>query len=177
MKKLKLEELNRPNIEVFKAGLKIPVIVVLDNVRSALNVGSFFRTCDAFNIEKLILLGITATPPNREITKSAIGATESVEWVYLENIGQVKDLLIDEAYIFSAIEQTNQSINLSDYPINTQYKYVLIFGNEVDGVSDESLSSCMDSIEIPQLGTKHSLNVAVCGGVVLWEFFKKYTQS
>jgi 23S rRNA (guanosine2251-2'-O)-methyltransferase len=177
MKKLKLEELNRPNVEVFKAALKIPVIVVLDNVRSALNVGSFFRTCDAFNIEKLILLGITATPPNREITKSAIGATESVEWIHLENIGQVKSVLSDEGYVYIAIEQTNQSVNLSKYPINRQSKYVLIFGNEVDGVSDEALSNCTDSIEIPQLGTKHSLNVAVCGGVVLWEFFKKYTQS
>jgi tRNA G18 (ribose-2'-O)-methylase SpoU len=175
MKKLSLDELNRPTVEEFKLTSKIPVVVVLDNVRSAMNVGSFFRTCDAFNIEKLYLVGITATPPNREITKSAIGATESVDWEYAENMPNLLQELKSKDYGVIAVEQTDQSTNLKHQHFSNQMKYALIFGNEVEGVSDKALEFCDMAIEIPQLGTKHSLNVSVCGGVVIWEFFKVFS--
>lgn len=177
MKKLSLHELNRPDIQEFKNLSKIPVIVILDNIRSAMNVGSFFRTCDAFCVEKLILTGITATPPNREITKTAIGATESVDWEYADSIQDVCLHLKSLGYICLAVEQTDSSVNFAGYDINTSIKYAIIFGNEVEGVSDEALSHCSLALEIPQSGTKHSLNVSVCGGVILWDFYKKFTQS
>ena len=171
MKKLSLDELNRPTVEEFKLTRKIPVVVVLDNVRSAMNVGSFFRTFDAFGVSKLYLVGITATPPNREITKTAIGATESVDWEYRESISElIQELKQNEVTIIS-VEQTDQSVLLNNFEIGKK-KYSLNFGHEVDGVSDEALLLCDYAVEIPQMGTKHSLNVSVCGGVVVWEFFK-----
>lgn len=177
MKKLSLHELNRPDIQEFKNLSKIPVVIILDNVRSAMNVGSFFRTADAFCVEKIILTGITATPPNREITKTAIGATESVNWEYAESVEDVCINLKSEGFVCLAIEQTDASVNFAKYEINKSEKYAIIFGNEVEGVSDEALSHCSLALEIPQSGTKHSLNVSVCGGVILWDFYKKFTQS
>jgi len=172
MRKLKLEELNRHDIESFKEKSKNPLVIVLDSIRSAMNVGSFFRTADAFALEKIVLCGISALPPNREITKTAIGATESVDWVYQENIETAINNLKSQEYTIVGIEQTNQSILLEDF-VPEHQKYALIFGNEVDGISDEILGYLDVCIEIPQFGTKHSLNVSVCGGVVIWDFLNK----
>lgn len=170
-KKLKLEELGRIDIEAFKEREKIPVIVVLDNIRSMHNVGAFFRTADAFIMEKIILCGITPTPPHREIHKAALGATESVNWEYHKDISETLNALKSEGYTITGIEQTNNSIAMNQFPIDTKKKYALVFGNEVDGLSDEALNSYDSFIEIPQLGTKHSLNVSVCGGIVMYHFF------
>lgn len=171
-KKLKLEELGRIDIVTFKEKTKTPLVVVLDNVRSMHNVGAVFRTGDAFLIEKVILCGITPTPPHREIHKAALGATESVEWIYEKNIEYALTHLRDNEYKILGIEQTNNSIMLDDYKIDSNEKYALILGNEVDGISENSLNLIDEFIEIPQLGTKHSLNVSVCGGIIMWEFFK-----
>lgn len=173
MRKLKLEELDRVSIDEYKSAAKIPVVAVLDNIRSAMNVGSVFRTADAFAIEKIIICGISATPPNREITKTAIGATESVVWEYIENVSDAVAQLKNEGYIIAGIEQTDASVLLTDYTLNTE-KIAVVFGNEVDGVSDEIINELDVCIEIPQFGTKHSLNVSVCAGIVLWELAKKY---
>ncbi len=172
-KKLKLEELGRIDVETFKKTEKTPLIVVLDNIRSMHNVGAIFRTSDAFLIEKIMLCGITPKPPHREIHKSALGATESVDWEYKKDI---KTTLIDlkaKGYTTVGIEQTTNSVSLEKFEINTNEKYALVLGNEVEGLSDDALSEYDHFIEIPQLGTKHSLNVSVCGGVLIWEFFKK----
>ncbi|SIS83019.1 SpoU rRNA Methylase family protein [Kaistella chaponensis] len=171
-KKLKLEELGRIDIETFKETEKTPLIVVLDNVRSMHNVGAVFRTADAFLIEKVVLCGITPTPPHREIHKAALGATESVDWVYEKDIATALQNLKTENYNIIGIEQTSDSKKITDYPIHKEEKYALVLGNEVDGLSDEALSEYDTFLEIPQLGTKHSLNVSVCGGIVMWEFFK-----
>ena len=171
MRKLKLEELNRPDLQTFRNKEKIPVIIILDNVRSAMNVGSVFRTADAFACEKIILGGITATPPNREITKTAIGATDSVIWEYSPEISEKIAVLKSDGYKIYGIEQTDQSVML-DQQLPEHDKAVLIFGNEVDGISDSVMDLLDGCIEIPQFGTKHSLNVAVCAGIVLWEFSK-----
>lgn len=171
MRKLKLEELNRTSVKLFKEQEKFPIVVILDNVRSALNVGAFFRTCDAFAIEKLILLGITAQPPHKEINKTAIGATASVNW---EHHDKGQDLISDlksNGYKVYGIEQTDQSELLQKQDFSNQ-KLALIFGNEVDGISDEILELLDVSLEIPQFGTKHSLNVSVCGGMVIWDVVK-----
>jgi 23S rRNA (guanosine2251-2'-O)-methyltransferase len=170
VKKLKLEELNRSTIEEFKDIKKIPVVVVLDSIRSAMNVGSIFRTSDAFRIEKIIICGFTATPPHKEITKTAIGATESVDWMYIQNIVDAVQQLKADAYTIIGIEQVSTSILLDDYPIDTTKKYALVLGNEVDGVSDDVILLLDDAIEIPQFGTKHSLNVSVCSGIVIYKF-------
>ncbi|MBK8817637.1 MAG: RNA methyltransferase [Saprospiraceae bacterium] len=176
IKKLSLAELQRPSVESFSSMDKMPVVVVLDNVRSALNVGSFFRTCDAFALEKLVLAGITATPPNREINKTAIGSTESVKWEYFNTTLEAVLKYKNQGYKIIGIEQTTQSVPLDAYTIQDN-KIVLIFGNEVNGL-DEYLLPYLDvCLEIPQYGTKHSLNVAVCGGIVLWEFAKKLNNS
>ncbi|HPN69540.1 MAG TPA: RNA methyltransferase [Saprospiraceae bacterium] len=171
MRKLKLDELGRDSVADFQDKQKLPLVVVLDNIRSAMNVGSFFRTGDAFLIEKILLCGITATPPNREITKTAIGATESVHWEYHENITSALEQLKSAGYQLVGIEQTDVSVLLDDFEIKDDGKYALVFGNEVDGVSDEALAHLDVCLEIPQDGTKHSLNVSVCGGIVLWEFY------
>ncbi|HFI4797496.1 RNA methyltransferase [Elizabethkingia anophelis] len=172
VEKLKLEELGRVDIETFKQSEKIPVIVLLDSIRSMNNVGAVFRTADAFIIEKVVLCGITPQPPHREIHKAALGATESVDWNYENNVTEALQKLKSEGYKILAIEQTTGSIALNEQVISKDEKYVVIMGNEVDGVSDEALALCDGFIEIPQLGTKHSLNVSVCAGIIMWEFFK-----
>lgn len=172
MKKLSMLELDRPDVEQFKKSDKNQIMVVLDNVRSALNVGSFFRTCDGFAVETLFLTGITACPPNREIQKTAIGATESVSWEYRENIADAVTEIKAAGYKVWGVEQTNQSVMLDSIEMEDQ-KIALVFGNEVDGLSEEILPILDGCIEIPQFGTKHSLNVAVCGGIVLWEMIRK----
>ena len=171
-KKLKLEELGRIDVETFKDTQKTPLVVVLDNVRSMHNVGAIFRTADAFLIEKVVLCGITPQPPHREIHKAALGATESVDWVYEKDIAEALQNLKKENFNIIGIEQTSDSKVMTDYSINKDEKYALVLGNEVDGLSDEALSYYDTFLEIPQLGTKHSLNVSVCGGIVMWEFFK-----
>ena len=171
-KKLKLEELGRIDVETFKQTEKIPLAVVLDNVRSMHNVGAVFRTADAFIVEKIVLCGITPQPPHREIHKAALGATESVDWIYEKNISEALQNLKNENYKIIGIEQTSTSEIMTDYAINKEEKYALVLGNEVDGLSDEALPLYDTFLEIPQLGTKHSLNVSVCGGIVMWEFFK-----
>jgi len=172
VEKLKLEELGRVDIETFKQSEKIPVIVLLDSIRSMNNVGAVFRTADAFIIEKVVLCGITPQPPHREIHKAALGATESVDWYYEKDVTDALQKLKSEGYRILAIEQTTGSIALNKQIISKDEKYVVIMGNEVDGVSDEALALCDGFIEIPQLGTKHSLNVSVCAGIIMWEFFK-----
>lgn len=171
-KKLKLEELGRIDVETFKEAKKTPLIIVLDNVRSMHNVGAIFRTADAFLLEKIVLCGITPQPPHREIHKAALGATESVDWIYEQSISEALENLKKENYQILGIEQTSDSKIISDYSINKDEKYALVLGNEVDGLSDEALELYDAFLEIPQLGTKHSLNVSVCGGIVMWEFFK-----
>jgi tRNA G18 (ribose-2'-O)-methylase SpoU len=173
MKKLKLEDLGRISVEEFKETKKIPVVVILDDVRSAYNVGSVFRTADAFLIQKIYLCGITGTPPNREIRKTALGADESVEWEYVKDIIPLIHALKSDYYKMISIEQTDGSISLPEFKINPDEKYVLIFGNEVEGVNQQSVDLSDYCIEIPQEGTKHSLNVSVCAGIVMWEFFRK----
>src|SRR6056297_2183983 len=173
MRKLKLHELNRRSVEEFKASQKSPVVVVLDNIRSANNVGAFFRTSDAFKIDRIFLTGITASPPHKEITKSAIGATKSVDWQYMDSVKECCLNLKKSCYIIIGIEQTNSSVYLSDFKIDNTSKYALVFGNEVMGISDDILENLDDSIEIQQHGTKHSLNVAVCGGIILHYFTHK----
>lgn len=171
-KKLKLEELGRIDVETFKKTEKIPLVVVLDNVRSMHNVGAVFRTADAFIVNKIVLCGITPQPPHREIHKAALGATESVDWIYEKNISEALQNLKNDNYKIIGIEQTSTSEIMTDYTINKEEKYALVLGNEVDGLSDEALPIYDTFLEIPQLGTKHSLNVSVCGGIVMWEFFK-----
>jgi tRNA G18 (ribose-2'-O)-methylase SpoU len=173
MKKLKLEELGRISVDEFKDAEKIPVCILLDNVRSLHNVGSAFRTADAFRIEKIYLTGITGTPPHREIHKTALGATESVAWEYMENVADAVTKLKDEGYHIIAIEQTTESIALQQFEVNPQNRYCLVFGNEVNGVSEDVIALSNTAIEIPQHGTKHSLNVSVCLGVVVWDFYKQ----
>lgn len=170
--KLKLEELNRIDVETFKTTEKIPLIVVLDNIRSMHNVGATFRTADAFLIQKIILCGITPQPPHREIHKAALGATESVDWKYENDIITVIKELKSEGFEVIGIEQTTDSKMITDFTIDSSKKYAVILGNEVEGISDEALAHIDLFIEIPQLGTKHSLNVSVCGGIVMWEFAK-----
>lgn len=171
-KKLKLEELGRIDVETFKEATKTPLIVVLDNVRSMHNVGAIFRTADAFLLEKIVLCGITPQPPHREIHKAALGATESVDWIYEENISTALQNLKAENFKIIGIEQTSNSEKITDFPINKDEKYALVLGNEVDGLSDQAFEFYDTFLEIPQLGTKHSLNVSVCGGIVMWAFFK-----
>ncbi|RNA60954.1 TrmH family RNA methyltransferase [Chryseobacterium nematophagum] len=172
VQKLKLEELNRIDIETFKKVEKIPLIIILDNIRSMHNVGATFRTADAFLIEKIIICGITPQPPHREIHKAALGATESVDWTYESDINKAIDELKSKNYRIIGIEQTTNSQMITDFSIEKFEKYALILGNEVDGISDEALPNIDSFIEIPQLGTKHSLNVSICGGIVMWEFAK-----
>lgn len=166
MKKLKLHELGRVSVDEYSEVKKVPLIVVLDNIRSAMNVGSIFRTSDAMAISKIYLCGISATPPNREITKTAIGATDSVEWQYFESTSLAIDSLKTDGYEILAIEQTDSSVELMDYQ-PSKGKVAIVLGNEVNGVDSEILPMLDGAIEIDQYGTKHSLNVSVCGGIVL----------
>ena len=173
MRKLKLDELNRVDIEKFKEQEKLPVVVVLDNVRSMHNVGSVFRTADGFSIQKVVLCGITAQPPHREIEKTALGATQSIDWVHYDDTLTAINVLRQEGYKIIAIEQAENSIMLNTYRPNQNEKYALIFGNEVNGVSDEAMQVIDECIEIPQFGTKHSFNIVISAGIVLWDFFAK----
>ena len=173
MKKLKLEELGRLSVEEFRHAEKLPVTIVLDNIRSLHNVGSAFRTSDAFKLEKIFLTGITGRPPHREIEKTALGATSSVEWAYAEKTADVLRQLKSQQYTIIAIEQTSESQPLHRFEPESGKKYCLVFGNEVHGVSDEAIALSDMALEIPQHGTKHSLNISVCLGIVAWEFFRK----
>lgn len=173
MRKLKLEELGRPSIEEYKERTKFPIVLVLDDIRSALNVGSAFRTADALGIEKIYLCGITAKPPHREINKTAIGATASMDWVYCDNVETALEDLKKNGYSIAALEQTTNSTALQDLKFGSTTKLALILGNEVNGVSDQALTHVDLAIEIPQFGTKHSFNVSVSAGIALWEILRK----
>lgn len=173
MKKLKLDELGRISVDQFKNTYKIPVCILLDNVRSLHNVGSAFRTADAFLIERIFLTGITGSPPHREIEKTALGATESVDWIYFEKPENAVDELKKNGYKIVVVEQTTESIPLQKFEPQSEEKICLVFGNEINGVSEAVIERANLALEIPQHGTKHSLNISVCLGIVLWEVFKK----
>ncbi|UII22090.1 RNA methyltransferase [Fulvivirga ligni] len=173
MRKLANEELDRKTVEEFKESDKLPIVILLDNIRSMNNVGSAFRTSDAFLISKIYLGGITATPPHREITKTALGATESVEWEHAEDTGKLVQQLKEEGYTIIAIEQVDKSISLDSFTPDKNKKYCLVFGNEVFGVSEEVIKHSDMCIEIPQHGTKHSLNISVSLGITIWDFYNK----
>ena len=173
MRKLKNEELNRLNVEEFKKVEKTPIIIVLDNIRSLNNIGSVFRTADAFLIEKVYLCGITATPPHKDIRKTALGATESVSWEYKKSTIELIKELAQQNMDIIAVEQADKSVMLNDFVPNTAKKQVLVFGNEVKGVQDEVVSLSDVVLEIPQFGTKHSLNISVSTGVVVWDLWSK----
>jgi 23S rRNA (guanosine2251-2'-O)-methyltransferase len=173
MRKLKNDELDRMTVEEFKTSEKLPLVLVLDNVRSMNNVGSAFRTGDAFAIEKVYLCGITAQPPHREINKTALGATESVEWEYAEDTASLCLKLQSLGYQVLAVEQAEGSLSLEKFQILTGQKYALVFGNEVFGVDDGVVQLADACLEIPQFGTKHSLNISVSIGVVLWDLTSK----
>jgi tRNA G18 (ribose-2'-O)-methylase SpoU len=161
MRKLENKELDRKSIADFKTAKKTPIILILDDIRSLHNIGSVFRTADAFLIEKIYLCGITAIPPNKEIHKTALGATETVDWEYTENVMEIIEKLKSEKIKVYAIEQVENAIFLNDFKVTNNQKYALIFGNEVFGVNQQAVLVCDGTIEIPQLGTKHSLNIAV----------------
>lgn len=173
MRKLENSELDRKNVEEFKASEKTPIIVVLDDVRSLHNIGSVFRTCDAFLVEKVYLCGITATPPNKEIHKTALGATETVEWEYAKDVVEVVKSLRENGVSVQSVEQVENSVMLNDFKVTEGTKYALIFGNEVKGVNQEVVDLSHGVIEIPQLGTKHSLNISVSAGIVIWDLFQQ----
>ncbi|MDR3328167.1 MAG: RNA methyltransferase [Prevotellaceae bacterium] len=176
-RKLNTEDIKRVTIEEFKNGEKIPLIVVLDNVRSLHNVGSVFRTSDAYCVQRVILCGISAVPPNAEIHKSALGAEFSVDWVYFQDTVEPLVELKHQGYKLFAVEQTEQSSMLDNFRIKEGEKCVVIFGNEVRGVQQNVIDLCDDCIEIPQFGTKHSLNVSVAAGIVVWEFWKFFVKQ
>ncbi|MFP4469875.1 MAG: RNA methyltransferase [Bacteroidota bacterium] len=177
MRKLHNNELNRLNVEEFRGAEKIPCIVVLDNVRSLNNIGSVFRTSDAFRVESIFLCGITATPPHRDIHKTALGATDTVSWEYfLETRDAIKKLKAEQYRILS-VEQVDKSTSLENLEIRADQKTALVFGHEVKGVSQEVIDLSDACIDIPQYGTKHSLNISVCAGIVIWEVFKKYAKK
>lgn len=173
-KKRSLAELNRLSVEAFKAREKSPIVLILDNIRSGLNTGSAFRTADAFALEHIYLCGITAQPPHREILKTAIGATEAVDWTYQENTLELVQKLQKAGYTVYAIEQANRSIPLQKVDWPSMGKVALVFGNEVRGVQQAVVDQADGVIELPQFGTKHSLNVSVCLGIVVWDLFRKY---
>lgn len=173
MRKLANEELNRISKDEFKESEKTPIIVILDDIRSLHNIGSVFRTSDAFLLEKIYLCGITATPPNKEIHKTALGATDTVAWEYAKDVLEVIQKLKNENVKIFSVEQTENSIMLNDFQVETNERYALIFGNEVKGVSQEAINLSDGVIEIPQLGSKHSLNISVSAGIVIWDLFQK----
>lgn len=173
MRKLKNYELNRIDVLEFKKKKKIPLIIVLDDIRSLNNIGSIFRTSDAFLIDKIILCGITACPPKNEIHKTALGATDSVDWIYYKNIIAAINDLKKENYIIASIEQVENSVMLNDFYPEKEKKYAFVFGNEVKGVNQEIINVSDFCIEIPQFGTKHSLNISISAGIVIWDFVLK----
>lgn len=177
MKKLRITELNRLTPEEFKTATKIPLIVVLDNVRSMHNTGSVFRTADAFVVEAVYLCGITNVPPHPEIHKTALGAEDTVNWKYFEDTHESIIQLKKEGYKVLAIEQVESSTMLTDFTVSDGQKYAVVLGNEVKGVQQSVVDMCDGCIEIPQFGTKHSLNVSVTGGIIIWEFFKRMQEA
>jgi tRNA G18 (ribose-2'-O)-methylase SpoU len=177
MRKLKTEELERLSIEEFKIKKKIPLVLVLANVRSMANTGSAFRTGDAFRVEKIILCGITAQPPHREINKTALGATDSVEWKYYEESEKALESLRKEGYTIAAVEQAEGSIALDRFLPAPDAKLAVVFGNEVFGVSEEVMAKADYCLEIPQYGTKHSLNISVTVGIITWDLFTKMNRN
>jgi tRNA G18 (ribose-2'-O)-methylase SpoU len=172
-RKLKNSELERKSASQFIASEKTPLIIILDNIRSLNNIGSVFRTADAFLIKKIYLCGITATPPHKDIQKTALGATESVDWEYSENTLKVIAKLKEEGVFVASIEQAENSVSLADFNVSKDTTYAIVFGNEIKGVSQEAVNASDMVIEIPQLGTKHSLNISVSAGVVIWDLFCK----
>jgi tRNA G18 (ribose-2'-O)-methylase SpoU len=173
MRKRLNEELGRKSLSEFKSSEKSPFIIVLDNVRSHNNIGSIFRTADSFLVEKIILCGITATPPHRDIHKTALGATESVVWEYHNSAFDAVRELKKQDYLIVSIEQVEGSISLNNFEVEKRNKYVLVFGHEINGVSQDVIDISDFCIEIPQFGTKHSFNIAVSAGIVLWEMYRK----
>jgi 23S rRNA (guanosine2251-2'-O)-methyltransferase len=173
MRKLTMEELDRLSVDEFRKAPKIPVVLLLDNVRSLHNVGSAFRTADAFSCQRIVLTGITGTPPHREIHKTALGATESVEWTYMARPEEAARQLKSEGYRLVVVEQTTDSQPLHELVVDRTEKICVVFGNELNGVSDEVIALADGAIDIPQSGTKHSLNISVCVGIVCWELFKR----
>jgi len=174
MRKLKLSELNRISVDEFKHSPKTPIVIVLDNVRSLHNIGSVFRTADAFRLESIFLCGITGTPPNKEIHKTALGATESVNWKYFDKTKDAVSFLKENNYLVFAAEQAEGSVSLNKFVIPSGGKIALVFGNEVNGVDEEVMNQIDGCIEIPQFGTKHSLNISVSAGITIWELFQKF---
>lgn len=172
-KKILNSELNRKTVEDFKRSEKTPLIIILDDVRSLNNIGSVFRTADAFLVEKIYLCGITACPPNKEIHKTALGATDTVAWTYCKTVEEAISELRQEDIEIWSIEQVENAVMLNDFEVNENQKYAVIFGNEVKGVSEKAIALSDGCIEIPQLGTKHSLNISVSTGIVVWDFAKK----
>jgi 23S rRNA (guanosine2251-2'-O)-methyltransferase len=166
-----MENLGRMDAPTFKDSVKMPVIIVLDNVRSAYNIGSIFRTADAFRIEAIYLTGICAIPPQKEIMKTALGAADTVNWKYFETTVRAINFLKEENYFIAAVEQSSNSVLLQDFTLHQ--KTAFVFGNEVNGVSDDALALCDTCIEIPQFGTKHSFNVSITTGIILWDTFLK----
>ena len=173
MRKLENSELDRKSVTDFKLANKTPIVIILDDIRSLHNIGSVFRTSDAFLIEKIYLCGITATPPNKEIHKTALGATDTVAWEYAKDVLEVITKLKAENTTVYAIEQVENAVFLDNFQPIKETKYALVFGNEVYGVSQEAIKICDGCIEIPQLGTKHSLNISVSAGIVVWDLFQK----
>lgn len=173
-KKLKLEELKRIDAETYKSAKKTPITVVLDNIRSAHNVGALFRTVDAFRLETIFLCGITPQPPHKEIRKTALGASKNVDWQYFEYTADAVEQLRADGRKIAALEQAEQTIPLNEYLINPSENWAIVFGNEVDGVQQNIIDLCDEIIEIPQFGTKHSLNVSVSAGITLWSMMQQY---
>ncbi|MEN1785651.1 MAG: RNA methyltransferase [Bacteroidota bacterium] len=177
MRKLSNEELDRLDVASFKKASKIPLLLILDNVRSLHNIGSVFRTADAFLVEKIYLCGITAKPPHKDIHKTALGATESVAWEYWENTLDLVTTLEQQGVIISAVEQAEGSVMLNNFNILPHQTHAFVFGHEVKGVAQEVVSACHHVVEIPQFGTKHSLNVSVSAGLAIWEFWTRWQQT
>lgn len=173
MRKIKNAELGRKTVDEFKLSTKLPLVIVLDNVRSLHNIGSIFRTADAFLVEAIYLCGISACPPHREIEKTALGATESVTWKYFNTTGEAIDLLNHSGYETIAIEQAEGGILLDQFSPQSGKKYALVFGHEIYGVGEDVMEKVHQAIEVPQSGTKHSLNISVCAGIVIWELWSK----
>ena len=173
MRKLKNSELDRLNVEEFKQSAKTPLIIILDNIRSLNNIGSVFRTCDAFLIEKIYLCGITAKPPHKDIHKTALGSTDSVAWEYIEDTFELVERLKAKNIKIVSVEQTENATMLNDFKPQQHTTYAIVFGNEVKGVSQDVVNASNIVVEIPQFGTKHSLNISVRAGIVIWDIFSK----
>lgn len=173
MKKLSMEDLNRISVEEFRQADKLPLVVVLDNVRSMNNIGSVFRTSDAFRVEKICLCGITACPPHRDIHKTALGAEESVSWEYFDETSECIESLKRQGYRVYAVEQVDESVMLDKFETQSGTPTAIVFGNEVEGVDEEVIPLCDGCIEIPQFGTKHSLNISIAAGILIWEMWRK----